>query len=150
MILANILESAIIAKKRGEAVDLMKTLLRLLLQKYSACLYMCVLRVIRKQVDKFRSGPEIISVLSDDKLELISFMVFLSEKTINPDIISNITFLTFFMATHCEKVKKRDEYIQFAVHLFKIGKDFTLMNQVNPIIRGVQRIRKNSISYTSR
>jgi hypothetical protein len=76
-----------VRKNDPDTIESFKMVLRLLLQKYSACFYLMVLKVIRRQVttfDKKIIGP----ILASPKLEIISFLVFLSEKTINPDILS--------------------------------------------------------------
>ena len=144
MILSNLLEATIISGSRSEAVEQIKTILRLLLQKYSACLYLAITKIIKKQIFKFNSGQEIIAILSDDNLEILPFLVFLSEKTINPDIIANIVYLALFLAKHHIKVSRREEYIYFVIHVFSIKKEMIDVNSIKPMAKAIRKIRKQS------
>lgn len=61
-----------------------------------------------------------MKLLTDSKLEIISFMVFLSEKTINPDIISEILYISLFVQQHSSSNRK-EEVSKFIINLMKIN-----------------------------
>ena len=107
IILSNILENIIIGKPELSE-EVVKILIRPLLHKYSPCLYATILQVLKRQIGKF-VGERILGVLfTSPNIDLLSFLVFLSEKTINVDIITNIILLCLFMMEHCEGHQQRE------------------------------------------
>lgn len=120
-----------------------KVLLRLTMQKYSSCFYLMILKVISRQIDGL-GKDKLEKVFSDSKFDLISFLAFLSEKTINPDIITQIVYI----ALHFGKLndKKTDDVSKFIVNLLKINQDIAVKN-ISQSKKISTRMRKNSLPF---
>lgn len=118
-----------------------KTLLRLTMQKYSSCFYLMILKVIRRQIVTFGKG-KLERVFADSKFDLISFLAFLSEKTINPDIITEIVFIALLSSGLNDK--KREEVAKFVVNLLKVNQDIAVKH-VDQSKKASIRTRKNSL-----
>lgn len=111
-----------IKKPEENVTEQLKILLRLFLQKYSACFYLTILRAIKRLITSSTfSQKQIYKILADPKLEMVSFLVFLSEKTINPDIISEILYLSFFMIKSTSSSKKVEELTRIIVNLLRVN-----------------------------
>lgn len=104
-----------------------------------------ILKVISRQIVGL-GKEKLEKIFSDSKFDLISFLAFLSEKTINPDIITEIVFIALHIGRLSQK--KREEVSKFIVNLLKVNQDIAVKN-VSQSKKISAKIRKNSLPSLS-
>ena len=119
---------------------MIKGMIRSILHKYSACLYSTIIKVIKRQINKFKGEKVIGEVFSDSQLDMVSYLIFLSEKTINVDIISDIVYLSLFVYQETQNAQKKCEIINFLTLMLNRMHYFN--HKFNPFIKGLKNIKR--------
>ena len=124
-------------------------MLRLLLHKYSACFYLTLLRIIKRQVNEHKHNRRFLATLAN-KCKLFQFLTYLSEKTINCDIITDIVYLMLMVYRGSERNSERkSEVTCFLKRMFERMGDFP-KNKRNPALRAAKKSRKHSVDIDDR